>query len=468
MTMRDPSPTVDAQKLIDDSPLSSVQRKSLAICLAFAVIDGFDALVIGFVIPAISQEWGRSAASLTPATVAGLIGTIVGSMLITPFADRFGRRPIILAGSAIFAVFTLLAAASTSVEMLAALRFLAGLGLGAVPATLIAYGSEMAPRRMRATIVTVVGSGLAAGGFVGGFAAGFLIPTFGWRSVFVAGGLLPILAMLVALKWLPESVQYLVTRGRHSEATAFVNRISGSTISDPETRFIVGAGTDAHRNTSVRTLFADHRGGITIVLWILYAAQFMTTFFLFSWLPSVLTEAGVGRTTALIATSVCTLGGMLGGVALGRTIDRVASRFAVIGVSFAVGAAAVATTAMVTGFSNVLMFTALFIVGACTIGTGICINSITATLYPAHVRSTGVGWAYGFGRLGSVIGPSIGGVLLAMQFQARSIFLLILVPIAICALAVAALSVLSRRSENAALPSIGITTQPASVTNKSA
>lgn len=437
--------TVDVQELINRSQVSPMQRRALIICIVFAIIDGFDALIIGFVVPALADDWGRSAASLTPVTLAGLIGTIIGTLLIAPLADRFGRRPVILAGTAVFAVLTLAAAAAPNVAVLLVLRFIAGLGLGAVPAVLLAYGSEIAPQRMRATIITVVGSGLAAGGFIGGFVASFLIPAFGWRSVFIAGGVLPLLAMIAALRWLPESPQYLVTQGRHREAAPQVAQIADVDKYAPETVFTVGAGGDEGK-VHVRELFEEGRGRKTVVLWVLYLAGFMTTFFIFSWLPSVLTEAGIGDTAALIATSVCTLGGMIGGVVLGRMVDRTGARFKVVAISYLVGAIAVATTAVATGSSLVILFIALFVVGSCTIGTGICVNSLTTALYPARVRSTGVGWAYGFGRLGSVVGPAIGGVLLALHASASTIFLLIMVPIAVCLIAVVTLAAMSRRA----------------------
>ncbi|MFE3572642.1 MFS transporter, partial [Bacillus subtilis] len=208
-------------------------------CLAFGVVDGFDSLIIGFVVPAIAREWKVSVASLTPVTLAAVIGTIFGAMLLAPFADRFGRRPIILVGALIFGVFTLAAAVAPNLEALVVLRFIAGLGLGAVPATLIAYGTETAPTRLRGTFVTVIGAGLAAGGFFGGFAAGFMIPGLGWRSVFILGGTVPLLLIALALRLLPETVQFSAVSGRREQVVRGLAQIDPTIVVDDGASFVL-------------------------------------------------------------------------------------------------------------------------------------------------------------------------------------------------------------------------------------
>jgi AAHS family 4-hydroxybenzoate transporter-like MFS transporter len=413
--------------------------------MAFAVVDGFDSLVIGFVIPAVSRDWGVTPASLTGVTLAGLIGVIIGTMVLSPLADRIGRRPMILMGATVFAVFTLLAATATGMTSLGAYRFLAGIGLGVVPPAILTSVAEFAPRRIRATLVTVVGSGLASGGFVGGFLAGFLIPHWGWESVLVVGGALPLVFIVLALRWLPETPQFLASRADDRRAARVLSRIVPTYAPEAEPTFrreeTVSAGVP------VRSLLTEKRAVMTVVIWVLYLGQFITSFFIFSWLPSVLTSSGVGETAALIATSVCTLGGMIGGVLLGIRSDKASSRFNVLAISYTVGAAAVAVTAVTTGVSELAMFLALFVVGFGTIGTGICVNSLTASLYPPDIRSTGLGWAYGFGRVGALIGPAVGGLLLAMQLTAESIFLFSIVPVMLCAAAVVTLSLVVRRRQ---------------------
>lgn len=433
---------VDVQMVIDRSAVSGTQKKALAVCLAFAIVDGFDSLITGFVVPAISRDWDVSVASLTPVTLAAVIGTIFGAMFVAPRADRLGRRPIIIGGAALFGIFTLAAAVAPNLETLAVLRFIAGVGLGAVPATLIAYGTEMAPTRLRGTLVAVIGAGLASGGFVGGFAAGFLIPVFGWRSLFVIGGVLPLLVLLVAARYLPETVQFSAQSGKRDQLVQVLTKIDPTIHIDDEE--FVGVERKDAKSSNFRALFTNRRGQMTTVLWVLFLCQYMGSFFIFSWLPSVLTKAGVGDTAALFATSTCTLGGLIGGVILGVTIDRVNVRFQILAVTYAVGAVSIIVTALTTGLPLAL-FISLFITGFGVIGTGVCMNAVASGLYPSRIRTTAVGWFLGFGRVGSVIGPALGGLLLAMSMSSKSIFLFSAAPAAICSVCVVLLAISSRK-----------------------
>ncbi|TQC38867.1 MFS transporter [Rhodococcus sp. WS4] len=430
-------------EIIERSPISTLQRRLIILSISLALLDGFDSLIIGFLVPALSADWGVSAASLTPVVVSGTVGTIAGAMLLAPIADRLGRRPVILGGAAVFAVFTLLSAVAPNIALLTLFRLLAGVGLGAVPSTLIAYVSEYSPRRIRSTVVAATGSGLLAGGFVGGFAAAFMIPRFGWQSVLLVGGLLPLLPLLLGLRWMPETPQMSAIRGRMDAAARVLSRIDTSFSATDASRII--QKKTSTRGVPVRSLLADNRAATTILVWVLYLSQYVCGYFIFAWLPSLLSDAGAGRSTALAASSMCTLGGLVGGLLLGTQMPKVSSQFRILALNYVVAACAVVATAMAIGASDIGMFAALFVVGFGTFGTILCVNAIIANLYPAEIRSTGLGWAQGFGRIGSVVGPSIGGLLLATQFSTQTIFQLALVPVLVCALALVGLGVIARR-----------------------
>lgn len=441
--------TDDVQRALDALPVSRAQWRALVLCLLLGITDGFDALVIGFVVPALSREFDVSVASLTPVTLAAVIGTVFGAMLLAPLADRFGRRPVILVGTAVFGVLTLAAAAAPSILALIVLRFVAGLALGAVPATLIAYGAELAPSRLRGTFVTIIGTGLAAGGFVGGFAAGFLIPAFGWRSLFIVGGVFPLILLVCALRLLPETAQYLAAVGRRAESQAALARFghSGSIDVAGDSQEGIGEPTPEPSARFVR-LFASGRAPITVVLWVLYVCQFIGAFFIFSWLPSVLTNAGVGEQTAMFATSLCTLGGMAGALLLGAAVDRLTVRYRLLVASYLIGGVSVVAASYLTG-STAALLAVLFLTGFGLIGTGTCMNAVAAGLYPAEIRATAVGWANGWGRVGSVLGPGIGGLLLALELSSRSIFQIAVAPALVCALCVVALGLRARQASPA-------------------
>lgn len=438
-------PPIDVQEIIDRASVSRTQKKALILCLAFGIVDGFDSLITGFVVPAIARDWDVSVASLTPVALAAVFGTIFGATILAPRADRFGRRPVVFGGAALFGVFTVAAAFAPNMETLVVLRFVAGLGLGAVPATLIAYGTEMAPSRLRGTVVTVIGAGLAAGGFFGGFAAGFLIPAFGWRSLFIVGGIAPLLLILVAIRYLPETAQFSALAGNRETVVGLLKKIDPS-VEIKDDAPLALREKEVHRS-NLRALFDSGRGQMTVVLWVLFLFQFLGSFFIFSWLPSVLTNAGVDETAALLATSACTLGGMIGGVLLGMTIDRVASRFRVLACSYSIGAVAVIASAFSTAALPAL-FVALFVTGFGMIGTGVCMNAVGASLYPSKIRTTAIGWFSGWGRVGSVLGPAIGGLLLGLGLSSKSIFLFSAAPAAICAICVVLLSIASRKLDS--------------------
>jgi AAHS family 4-hydroxybenzoate transporter-like MFS transporter len=454
-----PTRTINAQDVIDAAPLSRLQKRALALCFCLALVDGFDSLVIGFVVPAISADWKVTAAGLTPVLLGGLLGTIAGALLLAPLADRVGRRCVINIGVIVFGVLTLAASVTGNIEQLTTLRFAAGLGLGAVAPSLIGYSSEFAPRSSRATVVTVTGAGLAAGGLIGGFIAGYLVPTFGWRSVLLVGGITPLILGLVTLKWLPETVQFAVASGRTAAATRLLAQIAPAQ-SVGETDTLVLPEKTKSRRAPLAALFTEGRALTTVLVWIVYFNGLLLSFFIFSWMPSLLTAAGLGQSVSLVATSVCMLGGMIGGVLLGIAADRVrfAPRMLVGG--FLLAALATWATAETVGSLVPLLF-AVFALGVGVIGTQTCMNAVTVGLYPAQIRATGVGWAYGVGRAGSLVGPAVGGILLAAHVTPRVIFLFSIVPAALAAAAMGVLSLLHRPTPGEPIPAPASSTEGA-------
>lgn len=447
----EPSRVINAQDLIDSSPFSRLQRRVLALCFVLAMVDGFDGLVIGFVVPAISADWKISAAALTPIILGGTLGALVGALLLAPLADRIGRRILIIVGLLDFGVLTLVGAFAANIEQLAVMRFVASLGLGVVAPNLFGYLAEFAPQRVRATVVTLAGVGIAAGGFLGGFAASYLVPSFGWRSVFMLGGIMPLALVLVALKGLPETIHYAIVRGRTRHAARLLQRIAPQ--GDVNTDAVIILPEKArHAKIPFASFFTDGRALTTVLLWIVYFNGYLVSFFILSWLPTLLTDDRLGQRIPLIATSVLMAGGIIGGVLLGLASDRVRLPTRMLAGSTALAAAATLVVAETVG-ALVPMMIAIFAVGIGVSGTQACQNAVTAGLYPAKIRATGLGWAYGVGRIGSLVGPAIGGALLAAQLAPRLILLLTAVPSVVAAIAMGALSL--RRVRAAAV------TQPA-------
>ncbi|WP_256993613.1 MFS transporter [Rhodococcus sp. 06-418-5] len=430
--------SIDVTSVIDNAPFSRIQKKAIGLCIAIAIIDGFDAQSIGFAAPAIAADWDVPVSSFGLVFSLGLVGMMLGGMIFGPISDRYGRRNVIVGCTVAFAVFTLSTSMSTSVEMLMILRFMTGLGLGGITPNLIALASEYAPGRIRSTVVTIVVCGFSLGGFFGGFLAAYLIPTFGWHFLFVVGGILPLFLAVYSYFTLPESVRYLTVNGRTAEAANILDQVSpgsvppGSSLTLPET---------ASNKSSVGALFSEGRTSRTVILWSIFFMNLLVIYFVLSWMPSLFKEAGLTASVALVATALFNLGGVVGGITIGRLADRRERPFGVIATSYVLGAVFIGVVAV--AFHIVpLMLIAVFVVGVGVSGSQTGISAVAASAYPTIARATGVGWAYGVGRIGSIIGPTLGGFLIAIGLGAVNIFTLTMIP---TLLAAAGILLLSRK-----------------------
>lgn len=429
------SRTVDVTNVIDNSPLSGIQKRAILICIVIAIIDGFDAQSIGFAAPAIADDWGVSASSFGVVFSLGLIGMMLGGMLFGPISDRFGRRNVIIGCTIGFGVLTLLTSQAPNVEILMALRFLTGLGLGGITPNLIAVASEYSPARVRTTVVTIVVCGFSLGGFAGGFLAAWVIPTFGWHTLFIFGGLVPLAIAVIAYLALPESVRYLTASGQHGRAMQIVQQIDTRVVPDAALTLPEASS----EKSSVATLFTDGRTARTLILWSVFFMNLLVIYFVLSWMPSLFGQAGLSATIALIATALFNLGGVIGGVTIGRLSDRRSRPYGVIAAAYLVGAVFIGVVAL--AFHIVpIMLVAVFLVGVGVSGSQTGISAVAASVYPTVARATGVGWAYGIGRIGSIVGPTIGGLLIAAGLGAVTIFSLTIVPTLIAAVGILVLA----------------------------
>src|SRR5271165_609515 len=206
-------PVVDLVDFIDRQPVGGFHLRLLLICAAVLLLDGFDTQAIGYVAPALAKEWGLTKGALGPVFSAGLVGLMIGALVFGPLADRVGRKKIIVFSTLAFGIGALVTAFVQDVNTLLAVRFLTGLGLGGAMPNAIATTAEFNPRRRRATMVMIMFCGFSVGAALGGLLAAALIPHFGWRSVFVVGGIAPLLLAAVLARQLPESVRFLALTG---------------------------------------------------------------------------------------------------------------------------------------------------------------------------------------------------------------------------------------------------------------
>ena len=305
-------PPVDIADRIDNSPLGALQVSTFALCLLCLIMDGFDVQALGYVAPEIVREWKISNAALGPVFGAGNFGVLVGSLVFSMLADKVGRRPILIGATLFFGVMTIVAARAASVGELLALRFVAGIGLGCIIPNATALVGEYSPRRMRGALMMIIGGvGFTGGAAIGGFIAAWLIPRFGWRSVLYFGGAVPLAIALAMLLWLPESLQFLVVRRKGPRADRAVARRDRPAVPTGAGRRVRRARGEPRRRAGRAPLSRGPRP-VTILLWIVNFMNLLNLYFLASWLPTVVRDAGHSASTAVLAGTVLQVGGTIG------------------------------------------------------------------------------------------------------------------------------------------------------------
>jgi AAHS family 4-hydroxybenzoate transporter-like MFS transporter len=437
------SAPLDVRTFIDGRPVGRYQLLVATLCALIVFVDGFDAQAMGYVAPALTTALHIPRSMLASVISAGLVGMMFGALTSGPVADRVGRKPVLLVSVLVFGVGSLLTATANTVSALTAFRVLTGLGMGGAMPNAIALTSEFMPERRRGTAVVTMICGFSLGAAVGGFLAAWLIPRFGWEAVFLAGGLIPVVVGAASLFLLPESIRFLIVKGgRDSQARAYLERLAPGIVLPSR----LSAGADAHESTSrspVAALFTEGRAATTALIWVVYFMNLLNLYFLTSWLPTIISDAGIPVSTAILLTALFQVGGIGGALVLGRAVDRYAS-FAILAACYVWAALCVWSIGR-AGNSVAVLAVSIACAGIGIIGGQNASHALTAAAYPTRMRSTGVGWALGIGRIGSIIGPLVGGRLLAQGTSIRQVFWAAAVPAIIAAAAAASISMLRTR-----------------------
>jgi len=370
------------------------------------LMDGFDVQAMGFVAPAVIQAWGVSKASLGPVFGAGLLGMLVGSLALSVLADRVGRRPVMLGATLFFACGMLATARVTTIGELEAIRFVTGLGLGAIMPNAMALVGEHSAAGNRVTMMMLVSCGFTGGAVLGGLVSAAIIPAYGWQSVFYVGGAFPLVLAALMVGGLPESGEFVAQR----------------------------AAAAKRAGAPVMQLFQAGRTRTTLLLWAVNFLNLINLYFLANWLPTIATSAGMRMSSAVLLGTMLQVGGVVGTVAMGPVIDRVGFRRVLVPV-FAVAAVAIALIGR-AGLPAPVLFGVVTVAGLCIIGGQPAVNALAASYYPTSLRSTGIGWSLGVGRVGSILGPTLGGELIRREWSNASIFATVAVPAALSAVLV--------------------------------
>lgn len=427
---------MSVRDVIDRSPMSRFQVTVVAVCLLLNMVDGFDLLVMAFAASGVAREFGLNGAQVGLLLSSSLAGMALGSAVLAPLADRIGRRPLTVACLALSTVGMFLAAASAGFAGLGIARILTGIGIGGMIASLPVLLAEYSPRRRRGAVIALYTVGLPLGGVIGGAVAALLIAEYGWRGPFVAGAVATLLMLLVVAAILPESIDYLVAR-RPARALQRINHLLGRMGHEPLAAL---PPDDASRVVrGVRTEILGGRNGVkSALLWISFFIIMAGFYFATSWTPRLLEQSGLSAQQGISGGVLLNLGGVLATLAFSALALTTSSRLitvcsfigagvAFLGMTVALGNLTAALgVAVAVGFFNNASATGLFV--------------LAPDMYPESVRTTALGWAAAFGRLGAIASPVLAGILVDHGWTPSALFALFAVPMVLAALAVLAMT----------------------------
>jgi AAHS family 4-hydroxybenzoate transporter-like MFS transporter len=430
---------VDLSAALDDRPLGRFQRSVVALCFLVSFVDGYDLVAISYAAPAMRAAGLFQPSQLGSIFSAALLGAMAGNFVCGPLGDTLGRRKVIIFSTLLFGAFTLATAFATSFSVLIAIRFIAGFGLGAANISCYALSAEYAPKKRGESTVMLVAVGYTIGAALGGFFAAFLVPAYGWPAVFYVGGACGLLLAVLLILKLPESIRFLVAqRARHGEVTNVLRKI------DPERQ--IPAGTeyfileDVKKGFSGRHLFSSGYAIATLLFWLMCFMNLMELFFVQQWLPTLANSSGINLTSAVSAGAILQIGALSGALLYAFVLQGYHRPFLLLAFGFTCGAASFVLLGQ-TARSVPLFMLCVFATGLFVPGLQIALNGIIAMHYPTFIRSTGLSWAIGIGRIGSVFGPVFAGLLLAWQWTPSQVLSAAALPALISTIAALAMAV---------------------------
>jgi len=442
---------IDLHRLADDARFNRFHGLVLFWCALIIVFDGYDLSVVGIALPSIMANMGVDATHAGFMVSSALFGMMFGAIFLGTIADRIGRRWAIAICVGLFSIFTAAAGLAKDPVTFGAMRFLAGLGIGGVMPNVVAHMTEYSPKRIRATLVTLMFSGYAVGGIIAAILGKSFIESYGWQSVFFAAGL-PVLLIPVILKSLPESMPFLLAKGRSEELKQIASKLEPSYRPLASDRFTVPA-QDKADSAPIKHLFREGRGFSTVMFWVAFFMCLFMVFALSSWLTKLMASAGYSLGSALTFVLVLNVGAMIGAILGGWLADRFHIKYVLAGMY---ALAAVSLTLLGYKMPTPALFILVGLAGASTIGTQIVANAYTGQFYPMAVRSTGLGWALGVGRSGAILAPILIGALVGMNLPLQQNFIAIAIPAVIGMVAV----LFVNHERSASMQSTGASAEP--------
>ncbi len=403
--------TIDVNEVFDDLPFSTYQIGICVLCFIVVFFDGFDLTVIGVAIPGMMSHLNVSPAEIGAAVSAGQLGPMVGAVILGMVADRYGRKKTMFFSALVFGFFTYMTVHITSCTELGVYRFLAGLGMGGVIPNALAFGSEYAPARLRAGLSLYMWGGMPTGAMIAAFSASYLLPHWGWQSVFYVGGIAPIVIALLVMIMLPESLSHLVKSGDQEKAKGIVRKIDKDSALDLSAVKLSVQEQEPGKKKSggLKGMFSGEYAKTTTLLWILFFLSFYLLWILFSWVPKLLKDAGATTQQFSIGFAFIHLGSVIACLCIGRCMSKYNKlnvvKYLFIGAFIALNAFGYFASHAFIIVLVVSIFTGMFVNGGNS-----SLMGLASSVYPAEMRGSGIGFAYGIGKIGTLVAPLVGGL----------------------------------------------------------
>jgi AAHS family 4-hydroxybenzoate transporter-like MFS transporter len=435
--------TVDLARLIDAQKLNKFHLGLVLMTFFMVMADGYDIGAAAFAAPALIREWHVSPQALGGLFSAGLFAGLFGPPILGWISDHYGRRSALIGGLLFFGAFSWASILAQNLQTLVILRFIAGIGIAGVLPIATALVNEYAPRRFRATLFILMFSGVTFGGGLPGVIASRYMATEGWQILFWVGGLAPIFVAIIAMFVLPESIKFLsLKRERYPQLVRQIERMQPGLNLDPNADYTIG-GEDNREKFSYGAIFKGRLAYITPMFWLSNAINLMIFYFVNQWMPTILSNNGVPVEHAVLAVTGFQFAGTLAGLIIMRPLDKFG--FIPVPILFACAIPIIVCIGF-SGLSEGLTILLVSAAGFCLLGLQFGNIATETNMYPTYIRSWGVGSCFGAGRVGSVIGPIVGGYLIGMHVSMQTLFMIAAIPLVIGLINAIILTPLYRRA----------------------
>lgn len=426
---------IDVGEVIDGARLNRLHYLVLAVGLFVLIVDAYDLVSMGIVIPRLAEEWSVSAGDFGTALSILMVGVLIGSGLSGLLGDYIGRKKTMILTVAVAGIFMFLTMSASTMQELIIYRFLTGIGAGGCIPITIAHASEFMPKRMRNRLVVLMYTGAGMGSVFAGFLSPAILSNFGWQGIFGVGALISFSVMFLVLALLPESVKFLIaTKGDNQKIGQLLNRVEPGYKPSDNPEFVIHEHTQSSEGSPILELFGEGQTGITLLAWLVMLGNQFMVFTLAVWMPTLFTQAGLTESMALYLLALYNVGGVAGGWAFAVFADKY-DPARVLTITYPT--AAVATVLLALSLSNTPILVGVAIMtGFFIVGSSFCLGPYVASLYPTRARSTGIGWALSVGRIGAIVSPLVLGWAIRQGFGTSDIIMATCIPSVLCGLVV--------------------------------